>query len=85
MDKILSARVDESIIRQVGLLARELNTTNKAIIEASIKLYSQQVGLDSKIDAINISCGAWKREESPKETISTARSAFNKSMKRHHQ
>lgn len=29
MDKILSARVDEAIIQQVGILAKELNTTKK--------------------------------------------------------
>jgi predicted transcriptional regulator len=48
MDKILSARVDESVIQQVGILARELNTSKKAIIEAAIKLYSEQTGLEKK-------------------------------------
>jgi hypothetical protein len=27
MDKILSARIDEAVIQQIGLLARELKTT----------------------------------------------------------
>ncbi|MDA3918708.1 MAG: hypothetical protein PF690_17295 [Deltaproteobacteria bacterium] len=83
MDKILSARVDESVIQQVGILAHELNTSKKAIIEAAIRLYSEQTGLKEKIDAFETTCGAWKRSETPEESISTARSAFNKSMKRH--
>ena len=69
MDKVLSARVDESIIQQIGLLARELNTSKKAIIEAAIKLYSEQTGLEEKIDVFENTCGAWKRSESPQENI----------------
>jgi predicted transcriptional regulator len=38
MDKILSARIDEAVIRQIALLARELNTTKKAVIESAVKL-----------------------------------------------
>jgi hypothetical protein len=85
MDKILSARVDEAIIQQVGILAKELNTTKKAIIEAAIKHYSEQKGLEKKINIFDKTCGAWKRSETVQESVSKARSAFNKSMKRHHQ
>ena len=84
MDKILSARVDESVIQQVGLLARELKTSKKAVIEAAVRLYSEQIGLEKKIDVFENTCGAWKRSETPQESISKARSAFNKSMERHH-
>ena len=85
MDKILSARVDESVIQQVGILARELNTSKKTIIETAIRLYSKQTGLEKKIDVFENTCGVWKRSETPQESISIARSAFNKSMGRHHQ
>ena len=85
MDKILSARVDESIIQQVGILARELNTSKKAIIEAAIKLYSEQTGIAKKMNVFEKTCGAWNRTETPQESIAIARSAFNRSMHRHHQ
>ncbi len=85
MDKILSARVDEAVIQQIGILANELNTTKKAIIEAAIKHYSEQIGLEKKINIFDKTCGAWKRSETEQESVSKARSAFNKSMKRHHQ
>lgn len=77
--------MDEAVIQQVGMLARELKTTKKAIIEAAIKNYSEQKGVESKINIFNKTCGAWKRDETPQESISKARSAFNKSMERHHQ
>ena len=84
MEKILSARVDESVIQQIGVLAHELDTSKKAVIEAAIRMFSEQTGLEKKIDAFENSCGAWKRSEPPQESISEARSAFNKSIQRHH-
>ncbi len=83
MDKVLSARIDESVIQQIGLLSRKLNTSKKNIIEASIKLYSEQTGLKSKIDVFENTCGAWKRSETAQESVLISRGAFNQSMQRH--
>jgi len=85
MDKVLSTRIDESVIQQVGLLSRKLHTPKKAIIEAAIRLYSEQSGLGGKIDVLETTCGAWKRSETAQESISISRSAFNQSMERHQQ
>jgi predicted transcriptional regulator len=38
MDKILSARVDESVANRIGLLARRLRTSKKKIIESAIEI-----------------------------------------------
>lgn len=84
MDKIFSTCIDESLIQQIGILADELSTSKKAIIEAAIKLYFKQAGLGHEIDPFENTCGAWKRSETPQENILIARSAFNKSMERHH-
>ena len=83
MDKILSARIDEAVIRQIGLLARELKTTKKAIIENAVRLYADQSDLKKKIDVFETTCGRWNRSESPEETVRQSRSAFRKSMERH--
>ncbi len=85
MDKILSARIDEAVIRQIGLLARELHTTKKAIIESAVRLYSEQTGLKKQIDVFASTCGTWQRAEPPEETVRQARFAFRRSMERHHQ
>ncbi|MCI5161947.1 MAG: hypothetical protein D3917_07965, partial [Candidatus Electrothrix sp. AX5] len=71
-------------IRQIGLLARELKTTKKAIIESAVRLYSEQSGLKKKVDVFENTCGSWHRSESSEETVNNARSAFRKSMERHH-
>lgn len=85
MDKILSARIDEAVIRQIGLLARELRTTKKAVIESAVRFYSEQTGLKKQVDVFESTCGIWSRAEPPEETVRQARSTFRKSMERHHQ
>jgi len=84
MDKILSARVDESTIQKIGLLAREMNMSKKAVIEAAIQQYVEKADLGKNLDALATTFGAWKRSESAEETIHQARSVFNRSMERHH-
>jgi len=37
MDKILSARIDEEIIQKISLIASELKTTKKKVIETGIR------------------------------------------------
>jgi predicted transcriptional regulator len=83
MDKILSARVDESVIRHIGMLAERLHLPKKAIIEKAIESYSRQVGADAAVDVLDQTLGAWCRNESPDETVLTARQAFQESMERH--
>ena len=84
MDKVFSSRVDERVIQQIGVLAHELGTTKKSVIESAIKLYAEQTELSLKIDAFAKTCGAWLRSDSVEEISKKTRSAFNKSMKRHH-
>ncbi len=85
MDKILSVRVDESVVQQIALLSTELNMTKKAIIESAIKQYSAKKSIEKEIDVFKKTCGVWKREETPHKNILEGRLAFNKSMRRHHQ
>ena len=83
MDKILSARVDEAIIQRIGVIAQELETTKKAVIEAAILSYADKIQGEKKIDALEKTLGAWKRKESAEEDIEQIRHAFRKSMERH--
>ena len=83
MDKIFSARVDESIIRQIGHVAQKLHTTKKAVIEAAILAYAEQTEIGEKIDILEETFGAWKRLESSRETVQKARKVFREAMKRH--
>jgi len=83
VDKIFSARVDESVIRIIGALARQLGTTKKAIIEGAIRLYDEKIQKENSLDVLEQTFGAWKREESPDKTVGNARKAFRSSMHRY--
>ncbi len=83
MDKILSSRIDEAIIKKIGLLAQKLNTSKKSVIENAIREYSQKVEEDHKIDILEQTSGAWQRSESPAKTVKQVRDVFRKSMERH--
>ena len=83
MDKILSARVDESVANRIGLLARRLRISKKKIIESAIESYAAQVDKEQDFDVFEHTCGAWQRKGSPGETVVKVRKAFRDSMKRH--
>ena len=85
MDKVFSARVDESIVSRIGVLARELNTTKKSIIEEAVHLLSEKVEKEHNVDILDLTCGAWRRKESAHSTVRRSRRAFRKSMTRHHE
>jgi hypothetical protein len=80
MDKILSTRVDESVVHQIGLLARHLCTSKKQIIENAILTYAAKIDESKKLDPLEQTCGAWRRRESADKIITAVRTAFNQSM-----
>ena len=83
MDKIFSARLDESVIHSIGNLARRLHTTKKNIIEQAVNMYMNQIEQDSKQDIFKQTCGAWKRKESSEQTVKKVRKSFSQSMRRY--
>ena len=83
MDKIFSARVDESVIRRIGSLARRLRTSKKKIIESAVEAYAAQVDQEEKSDVFEQTSGAWRRKKSADRIVDEARQTFRKSMKRH--
>jgi ubiquinone/menaquinone biosynthesis C-methylase UbiE len=83
MDKILSTRVDESIIHQLNLMTDVLSTTKKAVLEKAIVTLMKQVEHEKNITVLDITFGAWQRKESVEETVQHGRETFQKSMVRH--
>jgi predicted transcriptional regulator len=83
MDRILSARIDDSIYRKINDLSLKMHTSKKAIIEMAVKLLGQRIEQEKQTDVFDETCGAWNRKESPSETISHIRTAFRSSMERY--
>ncbi len=82
MDKILSARVDESVIQRLNLLARQLRKTKKAIIEGAILSYADQISSEQQIDVLDLTFGVWQRGETVDETVRKTRHAFQEALER---
>ena len=82
MDKILSTRVDESIIQRISVLARQLGTTKKAVVEGAIRLYAAKVDEQANSDVFAQTSGLWQRKEPGDQIVSAARKAFRESMER---
>ncbi|MBU4445456.1 hypothetical protein KJ656_10290, partial [bacterium] len=83
MDKIFSARLDESIIHHISNLARQLNTSKKQIIEKAIILFASKIENEHNTDVFKQTFGSWHREESANQLVKKARDIFNNSMHRY--
>ena len=83
MDRILSARVDESVANSIGSLARRLHTSKKRIIERAVEMYAAKVNEEQEFDVLEQTCGAWCRKESAEQLMKRSRKASRDSMRRH--
>ncbi len=83
MDKILSARIDEEIIRQIARISQRLKVSKKKVIEDAVRNYVSQIDENQNSDVLKETFGAWSREESLGETVRKSREAFKRSMERH--
>ena len=80
MDKVLSARVDESVVRCIGMLANQLNTSKKQVIEGAIRMYAEKIAAEQNLDVLDRTFGAWKREDSAAASVSSSRKTFRDAM-----
>ncbi|VGO19817.1 ribbon-helix-helix protein, CopG family [Pontiella sulfatireligans] len=82
MDKVFSARIDESVAARINSLARQLHSTKKQVVERAVELYAAKVEHEEESGFLDQSFGAWKRDESSQESVEAARTAFRASFER---
>jgi hypothetical protein len=51
MDKIMSTRMDEAVIQHIGILAKKLGTSKKAILENAVRQYAEKIEAELKFDS----------------------------------
>jgi predicted transcriptional regulator len=83
MDKVLSARVDEAVIRKIDALAKQMGTSKKAVIEEAVQQYGERAQM-GEADMFERTLGAWSRQESRPRTVSKVRRAFRGLMGKCH-
>lgn len=81
MDKIFSTRMDEAVVQTLDSLAAALRRPKKRIVEDAIRLYSETI--EQVPDPMELSFGAWERNESAEELHRRARATFEDSFRRH--
>ena len=78
----ISFRTTEEVAGMIDRLSRALGVSKGRVLEDAIESYFQSE-IDESMDAFSGSFGAWKRDESPEETVEKARRLFQDSMLRH--
>ena len=83
MDKIMSTRMDEAVIRHIGLLAKKLGTSKKAVLENAVRYYVEKIEAEQDFDVLTHTFGSWQRDESVTETVQTIKEKMRKSQERY--
>ena len=83
MDKIMSARIDEAVIRYIGMLAENLGTSKKAVIENAVRLYLKEIEAGEGFDLLAHTSGCWERDESADETVGNIKDVMRRSQERY--
>jgi len=83
MDRILSARIDESMAERLNGLARQLHLSKKSVLERAIDLFSKKVDSEGQTDVLDQTFGTWNRTETVEKSVQNSRLAFRKSIERH--
>lgn len=82
MDKIMSTRMDEAVIKRIGLLAQELGTSKKNVLESAVNCFADKVAAEKNLDVFARTLGSWAREEAPGETVKRIKAVMRKSQER---
>ena len=84
MDKIMSSRLDESVVALLTRLAHELKASKKHVLEEATREYAARAKSVAAVDFLAQTAGAWRWEESPAASAAQARRTFREGMRRHH-
>lgn len=84
MQKIFSARLDEALLNEMDRVTHRARMTKKQFLEEAIRSRARELSASPEPDVWEETRGAWKRAGSPAATVRTARSAFQRSLERHH-
>ena len=85
MDKIISTRLDESVVYLINKMAHRLHVSKKSLLENAVREFVSHVDKTDSVDVFRETCGLWRRKESSQDTTKKIRDTFEKSMKRYHQ
>lgn len=83
MDKIMSTRMDEAVIQHIGILAKKLGTSKKAVLENAVRHYAEKIESELGYDTLAETLGCWQRDETAGETVQKVKETMRQSLERH--
>lgn len=83
MDKVMSTRMDEDVFQHIGMLAKKLGTSKKAVLENAIRCYTEKIGAEQELDILSHTFGSWERNESTAKTVKSIKDAVRNSQERY--
>ena len=83
MDKIFSARLDESVLAEMDHVVHHHHMTKKKFLEEAIHAKAQELEKETEKNIWEETRGAWKRKESPAETVRKAKESFRRAYQKH--
>ncbi|MFH0730569.1 MAG: hypothetical protein V2B19_30020 [Pseudomonadota bacterium] len=83
MDKIISTRMNERVIQSIGILAKKLGTSKKAVLENAVKCFAEKIAAEADLDILAQTLGSWQRDESASDTVQEIKATMAKSQERY--
>ncbi len=77
--------MDEAVIRHIGMLAKKLGTSKKAVLENAVRHYVEKIEAEQGFDVLTHTFGTWQRDKSEAETAQTIKDTMRKSQERYKQ
>ncbi|MBF0406595.1 MAG: hypothetical protein HQM10_04530 [Candidatus Riflebacteria bacterium] len=76
MDRVLSVCIDDAIYQKINDLSLRMRLSKKSIIDKGVELLWQRFEKNQGMNVFDETCGIWKRNETPEETVLRIRSVF---------
>lgn len=84
MQRMISTRLDETLIDALDRASRKLRIPKRQFIEEAIRARVQEVADRDGTDPWHDTLGAWNRRERATATVRTSRRVFRGAFARHH-
>lgn len=83
VDRVLSTRLPEDVIRELEDASRRLGITKKQFLSEAIRLRATDTSRQRAREILARAAGSWQREEPPEDTVRKARDPFREAWRRH--
>lgn len=83
MDKFFSIQIDDAVIKRIGMLAKKLGTSKKAVLEKAIQHYADAFESEQGFDVLDLTLGCWQRDGRTENTVRHINGTMRKSRERY--